>query len=89
MFNSDFWNTYREIHKGSGSIVERQVKSYFKKRSSYHRSALNSVTQGGGAIVFKYATTSIFNWIVDNGYFNLIKFVNFTHDKQFVVYKPC
>lgn len=80
-FNSSFWENYRNNHKGTGSVVEQEVKWYFKKRSSYHRSALNSVTQGGGAIVTKKASTILFNWIVNNGYFNIIKLLNITHDE--------
>lgn len=35
----------------------------------------------GGAICLKDACITLFNWIVDNGYFNKIKLVNLTHDE--------
>lgn len=35
----------------------------------------------GGAIVLKEASIKLFNWIIDNGYFNKILLVNLTHDE--------
>ena len=35
----------------------------------------------GGAIVLKEASIRLFNWIVDNNYFNKILLVNLTHDE--------
>lgn len=35
----------------------------------------------GGAIVLKEASIRLFNWIIDNGYFNKILLVNLTHDE--------
>lgn len=35
----------------------------------------------GGAIVLKDAVTTLFNWIVDNGYFGKVMIVNLTHDE--------
>lgn len=35
----------------------------------------------GGAVCLKEACTTLFNWIVDNNYFGIIKLVNFTHDE--------
>ena len=33
-----------------------------------------------GAICLKDAATALFNWVVDNGYFNKVKFCAFVHD---------
>lgn len=35
----------------------------------------------GGAIVLKSAVTTLFNWIVDHGYFGKILICNLTHDE--------
>ena len=43
--------------------------------------ALNGPTQGCGATILKSAVTDIFNWVVDNNYFNVIKFCAFVHDE--------
>ena len=34
-----------------------------------------------GAICLKDAATTLFNWVVDNGYFNKVKFCAFVHDE--------
>ena len=80
-FTQEFWEEYREKHKGTGDSVAMQVKEHFKAASTWDRAALNSPTQGGGAILLKVAATNLFNWIINNGYFNIIKLVNFTHDE--------
>lgn len=35
----------------------------------------------GGAVVIKHAAIKLFNWIIDNNYFNKILIVNITHDE--------
>lgn len=81
-FNQGFWEDYRNYHKGTGDNVAVQVKKHFQAVSKWRdRMSLNLPTQGGGAVCLKDACTALFNWIVDNGYFNIIKLVNFTHDE--------
>lgn len=52
-----------------------------KIASKWDRKALNSVTQGTGAIILKDSQIDVFNWIVDNGYFGKILLCNLTHDE--------
>lgn len=80
-FTPEFWDEYKAHHKGTGDAVAMEVREHFKAASAWDRAALNSPTQGGGAILLKVAATRLFNWIIDNGYFNVIKLVNFTHDE--------
>lgn len=80
-FTSEFWENYKMYHKGTDSEVASIVKMHFQAASKYDRAALNTPTQGGGAVVIKDAATQLFNWIVDNGYFNKILIVNITHDE--------
>ena len=68
-------------HKGTDSEVANMIKKHFKAASKYDRLALNIPTQGGGAVVIKDAAIQLFNWIVDNNYFNKILIVNITHDE--------
>ena len=80
-FNSEFWENYKMHHKGTDSEVANMIKKHFKAASKYDRLALNIPTQGGGAVVIKDAAIQLFNWIVDNNYFNKILIVNITHDE--------
>lgn len=80
-FTSDFWENYRNYHKGTDSSIAKQVKMHFKAASKYDRLARNSPAQGTSAIMTKNAVTDIFNWIVDNGYFGIIKCCALVHDE--------
>lgn len=78
----EFWEDYRINHKGTGDAIAKEVTEHFQAVSKWRdRMSLNLPTQGGGAICLKDACTTLFNWIVDNGYFGIIKLVNFTHDE--------
>lgn len=80
-FTPEFWEDYKMHHKGTNSDVALMVKRHFQAASKYDRAALNTPTQGGGAVVIKDAATQLFNWIVDNGYFNKVLLINITHDE--------
>lgn len=80
-FTQEFWEDYKTYHKGTDSDIALMVKKHFQAASKYDRAALNTPTQGGGAVVIKDAATQLFNWIIDNGYFNKILLVNITHDE--------
>lgn len=80
-FTSEFWEEYKK-HKGTGDTICQTVRHHFQAVSKWRdRMSLNLPTQGGGAICLKDACITLFNWIVDNGYFNKIKLVNLTHDE--------
>ena len=79
--SQDFRNDYVMWHKGTGDAVEQAVRHHRKVGSYWDRLALNGPTQGGGAVVLKEAATTLFNWIVDNGYFGKILLVNLCHDE--------
>ena len=80
-FTSEFWDEYREKHKGTGDYIATKVRHHFQAASKWDRMARNSVTQGTGAVIMKDALTSLFNWIVDNGYFNKIHICCSVHDE--------
>jgi len=80
-FNQEFWEDYRLHHKGTGDDVAIMVRNHFQAASKYDRYALNSPTQGTGAIIMKDAITSLFNWIVDNNMFGKIKLCVVVHDE--------
>lgn len=71
----DYYMDYRE--KG----IMAEVSHHFKAAAKWDRKALNSVTQGTGAICFKEAATRFFHWIVDNGHFGVVMIVDCVHDE--------
>lgn len=80
-FTKEFWDSYRINHKGTGDSVCELVSSHFKAASKWDRKALNSVTQGTGAIILKDSQIKVFKWVIDNGYFGKILLNNLTHDE--------
>lgn len=80
-FTPEFWDEYRQYHKGTGDEVAMRVRKSFQAASKWDRKALNSVTQGLGAIILKYSQITIFNWVIDNNYFGKIMLCNLTHDE--------
>ena len=81
-YTSKFWDNYKLNHKETNDSVYKSVKTHFKVKSKWcDRMSLNLPTQGGGAVVLKEAMITLFNWIVDNGYFGIILLCNLTHDE--------
>lgn len=77
-----FWDEYRAYHKGTDDEVAQMVKEHFQAKSKWcDRMSLNLPTQGGGAVVLKEAAIALYKWVIDNGYWGKILFVNFTHDE--------
>ena len=85
-FTQEFWENYRNYHKGTGDEVAREVSMHFKAASKYDRMALNAPTQGSGIVILKMAITDFFNWIVDNHYFNKIEIAALVHDECNIIY---
>lgn len=80
-FTSDFWDEYKRIHKPNKDSVYQEVSNHFKEVSKWDRKALNSVTQGTGAIILKDSQIQLFHWVVNNGYFGKCRLANLTHDE--------
>lgn len=80
-YTSEFWDEYRACHKGTGDEVARKVSEHFKAKTKWEKNACNSPLQGTGAIIFKKFNKTLFDWIVDNGYFNIVKFCIPVHDE--------
>lgn len=85
-FTQEFWEDYRNYHKGTGDSVAQTVSTHFKAASKYDRMALNAPTQGSGIVILKLAMTEFFNWIVDNNYFNIVEIAALVHDEANVIY---
>ena len=80
-FTQEFWEEYRTKHKGTGDEIAREVSIHFRAASKWDRLARNAPPQGTSACMTKEATLSIFNWIVDNGYFGKILCCALVHDE--------
>ena len=80
-FNSEFWDDYRTFHKGTGDEIAQMVRQHFQAAGKWDRMVRNSPTQGTGAIILKDSLTSLFNWIVDNKYFNKVHICCAVHDE--------
>lgn len=80
-YTPDFWDEYREYHKGTGDTIAKKVSTHFKAKTKYEKNACNSPLQGSGACIFKIFNKMYFDWVVDNGYFNIIKFCIPVHDE--------
>ena len=85
-FTQEFWEDYREHHKGTGDMVALEVREHFQAASKWDRMALNSVTQGSGIVILKIAMTNFFKWIVDNGYFGKVELASLVHDESNVIF---
>ena len=80
-YTQSFWEEYNNIHKPAKDKIYVEVKNHFQEVSKFDRKSLNSPTQGTGAIILKDSQIAIFNWVVDNGYFNKCLLCNLTHDE--------
>lgn len=85
-FTPEFWEDYRNNHKGTGDSVALKVREHFQAASKWDRMARNSVTQGSGATILKTAIADFFNWIVDNNYFKVVKICAMVHDELLIEY---
>lgn len=85
-FTQEFWEEYRNKHKGTGDAIALEVREHFQAASKWDRMALNAPTQNTGICILKSAMTDFFNWIVDNNLFNQVKIVALVHDEANIEY---
>jgi DNA polymerase I-like protein with 3'-5' exonuclease and polymerase domains len=75
------WDNYRQKHKGTDDWVEQQVKMHFKAAAKWDRMALNGPTQGSGACIIKESACMLFDWIMDNNFFEKVNLCALVHDE--------
>lgn len=85
-YTMEFWQEYRERHKGTNDEVAQSVRRHFQAASKWARMALNAPTQGTGSIIIKTAATHLFNYIVYNNYFETILLCAIVHDELCLEY---
>lgn len=81
-FNSEFWDRYRSLKSTNPSdpLVE-EVRHYFKRKSASERQSINYPIQSRGSAIFKIAIVNLFNWVVQNNLFSIVKFCIPAHDE--------
>lgn len=85
-FTPEFWEEYRQFHKGTGDAVALEVREHFQAASKWDRMARNAPTQGCGACITKLACIKFFNWIIKNNLFDKVKIVAIVHDEICIEY---
>ena len=85
-FTQEFWEDYRNNHKGTSSSIALSVREHFQAASKWDRMALNAPTQNTGVVILKDAMISFFNYIVNNNLFNIVKIVALVHDEANIEY---
>ena len=85
-FTQEFWEDYRNNHKGTGDYVAQEVRQHFQAASKWDRMALNAPTQGSGIVILKIAMTNFFHWIVEQGYFGEVELASLVHDESNVIF---
>lgn len=85
-FTQEFWEEYRNKHKGTGDAIAMEVREHFQAASKWDRMALNAPTQNTGICILKSAMADFFNWIVDNNLFSIVKIVALVHDEANIEY---
>lgn len=83
-FTQEFWERYRQYHKGTNDDVAQMVRRHFQVQSKYDRMALNTPTQGSGACIIKTAAINLFKWIIQNNRFGQVKLCAMVHDELLV-----
>ena len=81
-FNQEFWTKYRKLKMENPSDpTVKEVKYYFKRKSASERQSINYPIQSRGSAIFKIAAVNLFNWVVNNGLFGVVKFCIPAHDE--------
>ena len=80
-FTPEFWEDYRENHKGTGDSIAQMVSTHFKAASKWDRMARNAPTQGTCAVMLKDSQIKLFDWVVNNNYFGKILLCALVHDE--------
>lgn len=85
-FTKEFWDDYRNNHKGTNDSICQKVKTHFQAASKWDRMALNGPTQGCGIIILKTASINLYKWILDNNLFGKVKLCALVHDEILAEY---
>lgn len=81
-FSQEFWERYRtlKVANPSDPLIE-EVRYYFKRKSASERQSINYPIQSRGSAIFKICAVNLFNWVVKNNLFGIVKFCIPAHDE--------
>ncbi len=81
-FGKEFWDRYRKLKANDPSNPEvEEVRHYFKRKSASERQSINYPIQSRGSAIFKICAVNLFNWVVQNNLFGVVKFCIPAHDE--------
>ena len=78
-YTPDFWENYKQYHKGTGDIVAQEVRHHMKVGSAWSR-------KGVSAVLTKTAMINFFWWIVKNNLFGEVRIVDAVHDEIVITF---
>lgn len=80
MFSPRFWKSYQKIKNNPNDIIVKDVKYFMKRKEELYRSYVNSKIQNVESVMLKSAAILLYNHIVKNDYFGIVKMVLLIHD---------
>lgn len=83
--NKDFWDEYRQeklVKTERYNEMKKIVSDYFYYKGEIERKSLNFPIQGSSAEITKLSCIYIWDYIIQNNFFDIIKFVNTVHDEN-------
>lgn len=86
--NSIFWEMYRDEKAKNSDLFLTELKpfvsTHFKKKGSIERTGLNFPIQGTSADMSKLAGIYVYEWILKNKYWGIVKMCVPLHDEWFL-----
>lgn len=80
--NRDFMQYYYELKETNPNHPDvLEVKRYNTRKAASERQSCNYPIQGLSAVIFKIFSIQLFNWIVKNNYFGIVKYCVPVHDE--------
>lgn len=81
--SEEFWDEFRAL-KALGLRVNQmpsKFSEHFKAKSKWDKNAVNSKTQGLGAVIFKIFNYEFLCWLIDKDLFGIVKYCIPVHDE--------
>lgn len=79
------WKERQELSSVDFSLLpKKEQEEHSKAKAYWERMALNSVTQGTGIIILKFAMVHFFKWIVNQRLFEQVLICDLVHDEAVI-----
>ena len=81
----DFWSDYKFKKENKINDVQMvSVREYFKVKSEMEKHSVNYPVQSTGADTIKIAMIYLFDWILKNNLFGIVKIIILVHDESVI-----